>query len=144
MLVFIALREQDLPSWAGGQPLGPVPGFAVTAAMVRAFGFDGPTDEAAEYTALNICGLAGLLRNGSRLVAVVEAEVDQTDDEFGETLTGLVDYHAVTALFAPAIADPDFSGMSLADAWDDPDVQEAITANPLGWYAPSEWNTLAP
>jgi hypothetical protein len=144
MLVFIALDRADLPTWANGRPLSSRPGFAVTTAMVDAFGFDSPTEETAEYTALNICGLAGLLQGGSRLVAVADAEAEETNSEFGEVRVKAVGYSAVRSLFAPAASDPDLTGMTLAEAWDDAAVQEAIVDNPLLWYAPSEWNTLSP
>jgi hypothetical protein len=143
MLVFIALSRSELPDWANGQPLASRDGFAVTQAMAEAFGFASTTDETAEYTALNICGLAGLLQYGQRLVAVAEAEAEQTDSEFGAVLVKSVGYAAARSLFAPAASDPDLTGMTLAEAWDDADVQEAIVDNPLLWYAPSEWNTLA-
>ncbi|MDR1767207.1 MAG: hypothetical protein LBR32_02040 [Propionibacteriaceae bacterium] len=73
MLVFVPLDAAALRAWADCGTLATGVGFAVTEAMMDAFGFDDPADEAAEFVALNIAATDALWRGGRRLVAVCQA-----------------------------------------------------------------------
>ena len=148
-LVFVPLAAQELSAWATGGTLpGPRPGFAVTPAMLAAFGLTEGED--AEYTALCIAGIAGLLAHGARLVAVVETSVTSGDDEFGQVeVTGLP-WTAVGSLFAEdasdgasaAAAAEAVRGTDLARAWEAADVEALLAETDLLWYGPSEWVLL--
>ncbi len=149
-LVFLPLSGGQLRRWAGGQPLpGRRVGYAVTPAMSEAFGLTDPED--AEYNALSIASIAGLLAHGERVVAVLEAEVTTTDDEFGAVEVDDPAYSRVTALFGedtdPAQASAvavSVHGLSLDQAWDAPAVRALLAERDLLWYGPAEWEHLGP
>lgn len=148
-LVFVPLSGDELSAWAGsGQLAGPRPGFAVTPAMLAAFGL--AEGEDAEYTALCIAGIAGLLAHGERLVAVVEAPVSAGDDEFGQVEVSDLPWSAVGSLFAEdgsdsapvAVAVEAVMGSDLARAWEAAEVEALLAETDLLWYGPSEWVLL--
>lgn len=146
-LVFVPLSRAELAAWAHTGSWTPPAGFAVTAGLARAFGF-GPDDaEDAEYTALHIAGLAGLLAGGERLVAVAAAVADGSD-EFGHVTLGALPFGAVTAVFTEGSADlaagvrEALSGSSLSSAWDDHRVETLLAEGSLLWHDVSEWGTL--
>jgi hypothetical protein len=148
MLVFVPLARETLRTWAGqGRLPGAVTGHAVTPRMAAAFGFGSTLDEDAEHTALHIAGLAGLLANGERLVAVVEAPAQALEGdlaEFGAVSLREPGWPAVTALFVddPEQPMPAVAASSLAAAWDVDDVVEGLSDRELLWHAPTEWGTL--
>lgn len=148
-LVFVPLTRDDLAGWARSGSLTPARAFAVTSGLRTAFGFAAPADtEDAEYTVMNIAGLAALLAGGERLVAVADAVVADTADEFGEVAPGGLDWAGVTALFAEGsaeLAGPVRSalvGVTVAEAWDDSRVESLLSEGSLLWHDVSEWGTL--
>jgi hypothetical protein len=149
-LVFLPLAPAQLRAWAGGGGTlaGRHRGYGVTPAMTRAFGLTDPED--AEYTALCIASIAGLLDHGVRLVAVLEAPLPDIADEFGEVALDDPRFADVTSLFgedvdpAPArAAGAGIRGLSLAQAWDAPAVESLLAGTDLLWYGPGEWAVLA-
>lgn len=147
-LVFVPVSAGELAAWAGsGSLAGPRRGFAVTPAMLAAFGL--AEGEDAEYTALCIAGIAGLLAHGERLVAVADVPTTPGDDEFGEVSLDEVAWAAVTSLFAEdedtapaAAAAGAISRLELAEAWEAPEVEALLAATDLLWYGPAEWVLL--
>lgn len=149
-LVFLPVAAAELVSWAESGTLpGPRVGYAVTPAMTEAFGVNDPED--AEYTALSIAGIAGLLAHGCRIVAVAESPATPTDDEFGAVGVADVGWTSVSSLFgedvdpAPAAAAAQaIGGLTLAEAWDAPAVAALLADTDLLWYGPAEWVLLRP
>ncbi|MBK8459726.1 MAG: hypothetical protein WAS07_02885 [Micropruina sp.] len=150
MLVFIPMRPDALSAWVKDGTGESRLGFGVTADLLDAFGFTDPTDEEAEYTALQAAGLAGLLDYGLRLIAVAEAGDTQPGEPaaFGALRVGPLPWSAVGSLFAEGDAAAasrvarGLAGVELEQAWDDPQAQELLSAGDLLWHAPTEWGTL--
>lgn len=156
MLVFVPLTAKELAGWAGSGRFVPTPAFAVTASLRQAFGFTPDDDEDAGHTALHIAGLAGLLQHRTRLVVVAETSARAVSahefgefGEFGEVDVGELPWGAVTALFGDeaSVASDELrrrlQGLSLATAWDEPDVADFLAEHELSWHGPEEWPVLA-
>ena len=147
-LVFVPLSGAELRTWAeSGTLAGPRPGYSATPALREAFGVT--DEEDAEYAALCIASIAGLLAHGRRLVAVAPARTSASTDEFGQVEVAGLDYRSVTSLFgedtdpAPAAAAAAaIAGSPLARAWDAPEVHSLLADTDLLWYGPGEWNQL--
>lgn len=148
-LVFLPISGGLLRSWAA---LGVLPGshtgYAVTPAMLAAFGVTDPED--AEYTSLSIASVAGLLAYRERLVAVLGVGTPPGDDEFGAVRIVAPSFTQLTALFGedtdPAQAHATaitVEGMTLDQAWETPAVQALLYERDLLWYGPGEWESLA-
>lgn len=148
-LVFLPLSGSQLRSWATtGDLPGSHTGYAVTPAMLEAFGMPDPED--AEYTALSIASVAGLLAYAERVVAVLDVTAQPTDDEFGSVEMVTPSFTRVSALFGedtdPAQAQAaaiTVQGMTLDSAWEEPAVQALLRERDLLWYGPAEWESLA-
>lgn len=148
-LVFLPLSGGHLRTWAGTGTLpGTHTGYAVTPAMLRAFGLTDPED--AEYTALSIASVAGLLTHGERVVAVLSFGVQPGEDEFGAIQLTDPPYTWVTALFGedtdPAQAEAtaiSVQGLTLDQAWESPMVQALLCERDLLWYGAAEWEALS-
>jgi hypothetical protein len=147
-LVFLPLSSGQLHSWAGAGTLpGSHAGYAVTPAMAEAFGLTDPED--AEYTALSVASIAGLIAHGERVVAVLTSGFPATSDEFGAVRIDDPVYDAVTALFgedanpaqAAAVA-VTVQGLTLDEAWESDAVQALLTERDLLWYGPAEWASV--
>jgi hypothetical protein len=147
-LVFLPLSTGQLHSWAtGGRLPTTLTGYAVTPAMTEAFGVTDPED--AEYTALSVASVAGLLAHGERVVAVLGCRYQPSDDEFGAVEVVEPAYAQVTALFGEdtnpaqaAAAAISVQGLTLDQAWESPAVQALLTERDLLWYGPAEWESL--
>lgn len=147
-LVFLPLSAGQLRSWAAGGTLpGSHPGYAATPTMCAVFGITDPED--ADYTALSIASIAGLLAHGERVVAVLGVSPPSGADEFGAVAVVDPSYAHVTALFGE---DPDpaparavaaaVQGMTLEQAWEAPAVQALLGERDLLWYGPAEVDAL--
>ncbi len=147
-LLFVPLDRAGLAAWAGSGRLGPVVGFAPTPAFRGAFGFGPGDDETADYTVLCVAGVSCLTLHPARLVAVAEADVPASDDEFGRVSLPSLPYSAVTALFAEGSAEmaerthAAIAGVGLDEAWDDARVETLLAEGDLLWHGPTEWGTL--
>lgn len=147
-LVFLPLSGGQLRTWAATGTLpGAHTGYAATPAMLEAFGVTDPED--AEYTALSIASVAGLLAHGERVVAVLGISTQPGDDEFGAVEVVAPSFTQVTALFGedtdPAQAQATaitVEGMTLDQAWESPAVQALLYGRDLLWYGPAEWESL--
>lgn len=147
-LVFLPLSGGQLRTWAvGGVLPGSHTGYAVTPTMLEAFGVTDPED--AEYTALSIASVAGLLNHGERVVAVLGISAPGGEDEFGTVEVVTPGYAQVTALFGED-TDPSqaraaaitLQGMTLDQAWEEPAVRALLTERDLLWYGPAEWESV--
>ncbi len=147
-LVFLPLSRGQLRAWVADDTLpGGHIGYAVTPSMREAFGVTDPED--AEYTALSVASVAGLLAHGERVVAVLGIGVPPGDDEFGAVEVVAPSFAQVTALFGEDI-DPaqaqaaaiSVQGMTLDQAWEAPAVQALLYERDLLWYGPAEWDSL--
>ncbi len=147
-LVFLPLSGGQLHSWAAGGTLpGSHTGYAVTPAMTEAFGLTDPED--AEYTALSVASVAGLIAHGERVVAVLASGFRPTADEFGAVEVSDPAYAAVTSIFgedtnpaqAAAVA-VTVQGLTLDEAWESEAVQALLTERDLLWYGPAEWASV--
>ena len=142
MLVFVPVTKAELAQLRGGARLEMCSGFAATPPMLAAFGFTDDAGEEAEYTSLNIAGLAGWLTNGERIVVVAEVEANGSADPFGAVMIPKLSYETVTCVFATARKDkkPAKSLVEggLAQAWEDETAQELTCSNPLLWYGSNE------
>lgn len=147
-LVFLPLSGGQLRTWAAGGTLpGSHTGYAVTPAMLDAFGVTDSED--AEYTALSIASVAGLLAHGERVVAVLGINARAGDDEFGAVEVESPSYPQVTALFGED-TDPSqahstaisVQGMTLDQAWESTAVRALLHQRDLLWYGPAEWEAV--
>lgn len=152
-LVFLPVSGGQLHSWAESGALpGSHPGYATTPTMTEAFGLT--DEEEAEYNALSIASVAGLLAHGERLVAVLgldgpASQDDDGADEFGAVEVRAPRYDSVTALFGEDVnaaqagaAALSVQGMTLEQAWEAPVVRALLAERDLLWYGPGEWRLL--
>ncbi len=129
-----------------GRVMGPVTGFAVTAALRDTFGLAVADDEEADRTALLLAGLKSLMSYGKRLVVVVDASAADDGDPLGEVTVPGISLHDMTAFFAdapeaaPAVsaAARAVAGLDLDAAWDTVEAQALMTEHDLLWYGPEE------
>lgn len=150
MLVFVPVTPEALARWRAEGDHAPATAHAVTDGLRAAFGFTAADEEEAEHTALHVAGLAGLLRDAVRLVAVAEVAARPVPgDEWGRVQVPVVPWAALSAVFtesepaaAAALAERS-PGLDLAAAWDDPQVAEFLAAHQLLWHAPSEAALIA-
>ena len=148
-LVCLPLTAEELRQWATtGSIIGPVSGYADTAALREAFGV--ADAEEGERIAMLVASIAGLARSGRRLVAVVEIDspVAGEAQEFGEVTATSVPYRRVQALFADepglnlSVAAAATAGLGLEQAWDAPEVADLLSTADLLWHGPGEWQVL--
>ncbi|MDR3070284.1 MAG: hypothetical protein LBU38_04660 [Propionibacteriaceae bacterium] len=149
-LVFVPLSGELLAGFATqGNLEGPLPAFTVTDEMLDAFGLRVEDGEQAEFTAVNIAAIAGLLSFGVRLVAVLPASYVGGCDDFGTVSASGLKYSQVVSLFADepagervALIAQQLKGRTLDEVWEDPIVIELVDDAELLWYGPAEWKQL--
>ena len=133
-----------------GRVVGPVTGFAVTAALRDTFGLGVADDEEADRTALLLAGLKSLMSDGKRLVVVVDTSAVDDGDPLGEVTVPGISLQDVSAFFADA---PEAAaavsataravgGLDLDAAWDTAEAQALMTEHDLLWYGPEELDTF--
>lgn len=150
MLVFVPLSAADLRTWAEGSRLVAPRAYGATPSFLAAFGLPAPDDEDAERTLLHVAALDALLRFGTRLVAVVDADARDLGGDFGAVAPASVPFARVGSLFADhpdaagavARAAAALPGADLDSAWDAPAHVELLETADLLWYGPEEWAAL--
>jgi len=146
-LAFVPIAAADLEKWAtAGVSGGSREAFAVTPALVEAFGFAGLEDEAAEHEILCEASAAALVAYGRRLVVVARVAVELTPDIFGRVRVSDVPYDAVMSIFRDDSGSEQVAeiarrvgGLTLEQALDRADVQRMLSTVELLWYGPTEW-----
>lgn len=149
-LVCVPLSVSELQEWAtrGGLE-GAQTGYAATAELREAFGVT--DDEQAERIALLAASIAALCHFGYRLIAVIEASPVPSkgaDLDFGEVALLSPGFAQVTSIFADQAGvisgslAGSVAGLSLAEAWEHPEVVELLGSADLLWHDRSEWQDL--
>jgi hypothetical protein len=155
-MVYVPLgRRQALRLRESGGLAGPLPGHAVTPALLEAHDL-APDAEDADYTALAYAGVSALLTGEDPLRLVVAAEIDPApdadhpDDAFGRITLGRLDWSRVSSLFADEAASAEriarareaAAGLSFAEAVDAEQVEVLLDECDLLWFAPDELDRL--
>ncbi len=148
--MFCPLSDEELRSLAAGEALRELDAHAVTPGFRNTFGFGDADDEEAERTAMYVAGLAGLLANRRRLVAVAETNATDRAGDLGEVLIDELRFNRVTALFADDPANTQvvsdagatLTGMGLSQAWDAPEHEHLLQIIDMLWHGPEEWPAL--
>ena len=142
-LVFIPVGADELGMLAGQVPVANRDAYTVTPELLEELGYDSADSEDAEYAALVLASVAGLAAHGVRLVVV--AEVDRalvsagTDPANGHVVLSGCPTSAMTAWFADEpgadIADAAAiaRGLTIDQAWEQPQVQEMLASHDLLW-----------
>lgn len=154
-LVFVACTVAELCDLTRG-PVSPSgPAYAATAALLETFGYEPDGDpEEPDYAAQVFASLAGVLADRPRLVCAVEVDRLPGSIEpagYGAVEVPEVEPRRIRAWFADepeaaaarAALSAALSGRTLEEAWEDPAVQDFVTAHDLLWYAPGEAADLA-
>ncbi len=114
--------------------------FTVTSDLLDELGYTEDMSEDAEYAAMVLASISGLIEFGERVVIV--AEVDAAlieagkDSANGECLLVRCPHEAMTAWFedAPGVELPTVpAGSSIDDAWELPEVQALLQEHDLLW-----------
>lgn len=142
-LVFIPVAADELGALTGEPVLSDRSAHTVTPELLDELGYDASESEDAEYAALVLASVAGLAAHGVRLVIVAEVDpslVSPGDDVAnGQVRLTSVPQPSMTAWFseepgtdvadAAAIA----KGMTIDQAWEQPQVQELLAEHDLLW-----------
>ena len=142
-LVFIPVAADELGVLKGDPAVADRVAYAVTPELLAELGYDEAESEDAEYAALVLASVAGLAAHGERLVVV--AQVDGSlvrageDAANGEVLLTGCPPSAMTAWFSeePGVDYRDAAaiakGMTIDQAWEQPQVQELLNHHDLLW-----------
>lgn len=114
--------------------------FTVTRDLLDELGYTEDMSEDAEYAAMVLASISGLIEFGERVVIVAEVDEAQVeageDSANGECLLMHCPPEAMTAWFedAPGVALPTVpAGASIDDAWELPEVQALLQEHDLLW-----------
>ena len=114
--------------------------FTVTRDLLDELGYTADMSEDAEYAAMVLASLSGLIEFGERVVVVAEVDaalVEAGEDSAnGECLLVRCPHEAMTAWFedAPGVKLPTVpAGSSIDDVWELPEVQALLQEHDLLW-----------
>lgn len=114
--------------------------FTVTTDLLDELGYTADMSEDAEYAAMVLASISGLIELGERVVIVAEVDaalVEAGEDSAnGECLLVRCPHEAMTAWFedAPGVELPTVpAGSSIDDAWELPEVQALLQEHDLLW-----------
>lgn len=139
-LVFIPVATSELEMLTGTVPVEQRRAYTVTQDLLDELGYTSDMSEDAEYAAMVLASVAGLIEFGERVVIV--ADVDPSlvepgeDSANGECMLTRCPSEAMTAWFAdaPGVEMPTVpAGASIDDAWELPEVQALLTEHDLLW-----------
>lgn len=139
-LVFIPCSRDELAMLSGELPCTQRRAYTVTPDLLHELEYTPDMAEDAEYAALVLASVAGLVSHGERFVIV--AEVDPVliepgeDSANGECLLTSCPEQAMTAWFedAPGVQLPRLpEGSSIDDAWEIDEVQALLAEHDLLW-----------
>lgn len=146
VLVCVPVDDEQVARIARGEALvGPLQVFTVTPELLDTFGLQPVDDEPAEYAALLLAALWGLLRHGRRLVLTAQVPKNAMDAgeesaNGGRSLAQLP-ANAVEAWFADEPGTPiaevaqQVAGLDLDEAWEHQAVQELHKDHDLLWHS---------
>jgi len=145
-VVLVPVSAEQLAALRERPMIGPLRGFAVTAALRDTYGLAVADDEEADRTALLLAGLAALMSHGRRLAVVVDKPAVDDGDPLGEVGVASVTWSDVSAIFADAPEAVDavaaaaaaVSGLDLDAAWDTDEAQTLMVDHDLLWFGPEE------
>lgn len=142
-LVFLPIAAEELDLLGEGPGAGQRVAYTVTPELLDELGYDEADSEDAEYAALVLASVAALTRYGQRWVIVAEVDpglVQPGDDPAnGEVLLSQCPRAAMTAWFCeePGVDVADAAaiaqGLSIDQAWEQPQVQELLSSHDLLW-----------
>lgn len=139
-LVFIPVAASELEMLVGTVPVEQRRAFTVTEDLLDELGYTQDMSEDAEYAAMVLASVAGLIEFGERVVIV--ADVDPSlvepgeDSANGECVLTKCPPEAMTAWFtdAPGVLMPTVpESASIDEAWELPDVQALLREHDLLW-----------
>jgi hypothetical protein len=145
-LVFIPVASDELDVLVGAVPISNRRAYTVTADLLDELEYTSDMAEDAEYAALVLASVAGLIEFGERVVVV--AEVDQglvepgEDSANGECVLTSCPASAMTAWFvdAPGVDLPQVrKGAGIDEAWELPEVQALLAEHDLLWNDVAEY-----
>lgn len=145
-LVCIPIAETELDMLVGKTAVVNRKAFTVTDDLLAELEYTPDMREDAEYAALVLASISGLIEYGRRTVVVAEVpkELIQPgeDSANGECLLVSCPVDAMTAWFvdAPGVAVPKVrSAASIDEAWDLPEVQQLLAEHDLLWNDVAEY-----
>lgn len=146
VLVCVPVDDEQAARIASGETLaGPLQVFTVTPELLDTFGLQPVDDEPAEYAALLLAALWGLLRHGRRLVLTAQVPRSAVDagaeSANGGCSLAELPAKAVEAWFADEPDAPlaevaqQVAGLDLDEAWEHQAVQELHKEHDLLWHS---------
>ena len=158
-LTFVPVSRDEAVSLAAGAPLpAPRTGFAATDALVTAQGLAADREEEAEYAAMVLASVWGLVHHGERVVLVAElppeligaAGPDEVEADNGAVSIASIPPGSVVSWFAD---EPDAAaavaagaeaarGLPIDEAWNLSPVEALVTGHDLLWHGAEELAAL--
>lgn len=145
-LVCIPVAADELDMLTGAIPVQDRRAYTVTRDLLDELEYTPDMVEDAEYAALVLASIAGLIEFGERVVIVAEVDpalVEPGEDSAnGECLLTRCPHGSMTAWFvdAPGVEVPKLSpGSSIDEAWDHPEVQALLSDHDLLWNDVAEY-----
>lgn len=149
-VVLVPVSCEQLISLQKTTLAGPLVGYTVTSGLRDTFGLAVSDDEEADRTVLLLAGLKALMSYGRRLAIVIEKDVSDTGDPFGEVSVPAVSWQDLSAIFADApeaaavvsATAQAIEDLDLDSAWDTDQAQALMAEHDLLWYGPQEASSL--
>lgn len=139
-LVFIPVATSELEALTGAVQLMQRQAYTVTPDLLDELEYTADMQDDAEYAALVLASVAGLIEHGERVVVVAEVApslVEPGEDSAnGECLLTECPTKAITAWFvdAPGVTPPSLEGVrSIDEAWEREELQSFLAEHELLW-----------
>lgn len=139
-LVFVPVATNELGVLSGEPEMRDRKAFTVTPDLLDELEYTQDMTEDAEYAAMVLASVSGLIDHGVRLVVVADVDSNLVhpgeDSVNGECLLTHCPPSAITSWFcdAPGVELPQLrAGASIDEAWDTPEVQELLRDHDLLW-----------
>lgn len=142
-LVFIPVGPDELGVLVGRPPIYDRTGYTVTPELLAELEYGEDQVEDAEHAAMVLASVAGLAAHGERLVVVADVDASDVgpgvDRANGQVIVARCPPSAMTAWFAeePGVdvteAAAIAKGMTIDQAWAQPQVQELLENHDLLW-----------
>ena len=142
-LVFIPIASSELGVFAGRPPVVDRTAYTVTPELLAELEYDEEQMEDAEHAAMVLASVAGLSAHGERIVVVAEVDEGQlekgVDPANGQVVLRQCAPSAMISWFAeePGVDVADAAaiakGLTIDQAWGQPQVQELLENHDLLW-----------